>query len=183
MKDRFKYIKTGRLLIRTLVRDDAAAFYSYRSLPEVALYQSWWPSELREIEAFLIKNETVRPGQTGAWLQLAVCLEDGRLIGDIGLHFLENDQLEIGYTLSPVYQGFGYASEAVRAVLEYAFADLSIHRVTAWVDPDNGKSVKLLVRMGFRKEAHFIKSYFADDGWRDECVYAMLDEEWPNSCP
>jgi len=179
----FECIQTGRLLIRTLDRDDAAAFFSYRSLPEVTRYQSWKPAGFREIVEFLIKNETVRPGQTGSWLQLAICLEDGRLIGDIGMHFLENDQMEIGYTLSPAHQGAGYASEAVRAVLDYAFSGLCMHRVTAWVDPGNGKSVNLLLRLGFRKEGYFIKSYFTNDGWRDECVYAMLEEEWPVACP
>ena len=118
------------------------------------------------------------PNTDNTWLQLAVCLKEGQLIGDVGIHFLEDEQMEIGYTLSPDYQGRGYAIEAVQAVVEYLFSALKKHRVTASVDPDNGPSIKLLEKMGFRKEAHFIKSFRMNGQWFDDYVYAMLEEEW-----
>jgi RimJ/RimL family protein N-acetyltransferase len=110
---------------------------------------------------------------------LAVCLKAGQLIGDIRIYFLDGDfQVEIGYTISLDYQGNGYAVEAVKAVIEYLFSDLMKHRVTASVDPDNKKSIRLLEKIGFRKEAHFIKSFRMYDIWYDDCVYAILTDEW-----
>jgi RimJ/RimL family protein N-acetyltransferase len=100
------------------------------------------------------------------------------MIGDLGLHFVGGDQAEIGYTLSPQHQGHGYAFEAVTAALEYLFTTLEKHRVIARVDPENRRSVRLLERIGMRREAHHISAYPTEDGWSDECVYAMLRQEW-----
>lgn len=177
--NKFYFIETDRLLIRILEMKDKNDFFKYRSMPEIYQYQAWRPKDIDEVEAFINKNISVCPNTRNTWLQLAVCLREGQLIGDIGIHFTEDDyQLEIGYTVSPEYQGNGYAVEAVKAVINYAFTKLKEHRITASVDPDNLKSIKLLDKIGFRKEAHFIKSFRIDNQWYDDCVYAILAEEW-----
>lgn len=175
----FEQISTDRLQIRTLDMQDKEAFFNYRGMPEVYKYQSWKPEKIGEVEEFITANMAVVPDSGDCWLQLAVCLTDGQLIGDIGVHYMEDGyQMELGYTLAPAFQGKGYASEAVRAVIHYLFTGLGKHRITASVDPDNKKSIKLLENLGFRKEAHFIKSYRMNDAWYDDCVYAVLAEEW-----
>ncbi len=171
-------IYTDRLLIRSIEMKDMEDFFQYRSNPQVYKYQTWRPKDLGEIKEFIIKNAQVCPNTVNAWLQMAVCLKEGRMIGDIGIHFVDDDQIEIGYTLSPDQQGSGYALEAVKAVINYAFSEWKKHRITASVDPDNTQSIKLLEKLGFRKEAHFIKSFFMDNKWCDDYVYAMLEEEW-----
>ncbi len=177
--DTFNSIETDRLLIRILNMKDKNDFFQYRSMPEIYQYQAWRPKGIEEIEEFINKNISICPNTRNTWLQLAVCLKEGKMIGDIGIHFLDdNYQTEIGYTLSPEYQGNGYAVEAVKAVINYAFSVLKKHRITASVDPDNFKSIKLLQKIGFRKEAHFIKSFRLDNRWYDDCIYAILAEEW-----
>ncbi|NYB75233.1 GNAT family N-acetyltransferase [Sedimentibacter hydroxybenzoicus DSM 7310] len=172
-------IETGRLLVRTLSMKDKEAFYKYRSMPEVYKYQSMRPKNISEIEEFIKKNANAHLNMPDTWLQLAVCLKEGQMIGDIGIHFIDDKyQIEIGYTLSPEYQGMGFAAEAVKAIIDYAFNELKKYRIIASVDPDNLSSVKLLERIGFRKEAHFIKSYRMNDKWYDDCVYAILKDEW-----
>lgn len=175
---KFEIIRTDRLLIRTLEMKDKEDFFKYRSMPEIHKYQSWRPKNISEIEEFIIKNIAVCVNTANSWLQLAVCLNEGQMIGDVGIHFLDDDQVEIGYTLSPEYQGNGYAQEAVKAVVNYAFINLKKHRITASADPDNIKSIKLLEKIGFRKEAHFIKSFHMNDQWYDDCIYALLEYEW-----
>lgn len=171
-------IKTERLFLRILDRKDKEAFYQYRSLPEVYKYQFWRPANINDAEKFIYKNSATVPNTVDTWLQVAICLNEGSLIGDIGIHFLDEDQIEIGYTLSPDYQGYGYAVEAVKGIITYAFSIWNKHRITASVDPDNIASIKLLEKIGFRKEAHFIKSLRIDDYWYDDCIYSMLEEEW-----
>ena len=177
--NKFNCIKTNRLVIRMLEMKDKDAFFKYRILPEVYKYQSWIPKDIREIEHFIEKNNLIYLNTANTWMQLAVCLQDDKIIGDIGIHFLEDGyQVEIGYTIAPDYQGKGYAYEAVTAVIGYIFSVLAKHRITASVDPDNTNSIKLLEKLGFRKEAHFLKSFRMNDKWYDDCVYAMLSEEW-----
>lgn len=173
-------IETRRLLLRPLFLADAEEFFAYRSLPEVGLFQSWQPETIEEVQAFLTKSESVAPDTPDSWYQLAICLPDGRLIGDIGIHTLDHDQLELGYTLSPSFQGMGYATEAVHAIIREAFTVWNTHRIAASVDPDNRASIRLLERLGFRREAHLIKSYWTGDRWADDCIYAMLREEYRN---
>nr|WP_314463147.1 GNAT family protein [uncultured Clostridium sp.] len=171
-------IKTGRLLIRILDMNDKESFFKYRSLPEIFQFQSWKPKSIYEIEEFIMKNISGISNKVGSWLQLAICIENGQMIGDIGVHFFDDYQIEIGYTLSPEYQGRGYAVEAVNGIVNYIFTTLKKHRITASVDPDNLASIKLLEKIGFRKEAHFIKSFYMDNRWYDDCIYSILEDEW-----
>jgi RimJ/RimL family protein N-acetyltransferase len=175
----FEPILTERLAIRGLDMADAEDFSGYRSLPEVYEFQSFRPKDEGQVTEFLCGLAEL-PDIRNSWFQLAVCLKgDGVLIGDIGIHFLEDDaQAEIGYTISPDYQGQGYGTEAVSAVISYLFTGLRKHRIIASVDPRNTRSVKLLDRLGMRREAHFVKSIVIDGKWCDDCVYALLREEW-----
>src|SRR5690242_5787668 len=107
-------LATERLTLRRFRADDAAAFAAYRSVPEVARYQSWEaPVSIEEATARVQEFAAGDPSAPG-WFQYAIDL-DGVLIGDIGLKLHENlMQAEIGFTLAPQYQGQGYATEAVR---------------------------------------------------------------------
>lgn len=177
----FEPLATKRLVIRGLEPGDAEAFFAYKSRKECVEYQFWRPETIGEIEEFIDGMRSVVPDTPGSWLQLAVCLKDGNtMIGDVGLHFSADDesQAEIGYTLSPDHQHRGYATEAVNAVLDYLFMALGKHRVTASVDPRNTPSRAVLERLGFRQEAHFRKSVLMDGEWCDDCVYAMLQDEF-----
>ena len=175
----FATITTDRLLLRKLEIYDREDFFRYRSLPEVYEYQSFIPNNIKEIDDFINHNAS-NPNIPNTWFQLAIVMRNrDMLIGDIGIHFLEdNYQVEVGYTLAPSYQGQGYAIESLKAVINYLFFDLKKHRITASVDPNNAKSIRLLEKLGMRKEGHFIKSFRMGDMWLDDCVYAILEDEW-----
>ncbi|PKN97229.1 MAG: GNAT family N-acetyltransferase [Chloroflexi bacterium HGW-Chloroflexi-4] len=175
----FEIINTDRLFIKTLSLQDKEAFLAYRSNDTVYKFQSWNPPSLQEVEYFIHQNLMVIPNTPNTWLQLGVYLHNSQLIGDIGLHFLEDGaQVEIGYTLAPEYQGQGCAFEAVNAILGYLFGQLGKHRVTASVDPDNVRSSRLLEKLGFRREGHFLQSVLIRGNWCDDVIYAMLEQEW-----
>ncbi len=172
-------LTTARLLIRLLAQADAPALLAYHILPEVSKYQGWRPQSLVDAQDFIRECTQNPPDTPHTWLQFGMFLMDGVLIGDVGIHFTHDlRQPEIGITLAPAYEGQGYAAEASQAVLDYLFGTLKKHRVTASVDPRNRRSISLLERLGFRKEAHFVKSYWMDQDWCDDCIYAMLAEEW-----
>lgn len=105
---------------------------------------------------------------------------ENRLIGDMGIIFTghEKMQTEIGCTLNKDFQAKGYATEALAAMVNYLFVSLKKHRVVASVDPRNKPSIRLIERLGFRKEAHFKKSYFLRGEWVDDIIYALLDKDW-----
>ncbi len=122
-----------------------------------------------------------KPGIPGTWFQIAIEMKDTKvLIGDCAIHTLPQDanQAEIGFTLNPMYQNKGFAAEAVRYLLEYIFNVLDMHRVIAVTDVRNKNSIKLLEKLGFRREGHFIKNAWNKGEYTDEFLFAMLKEEW-----
>jgi RimJ/RimL family protein N-acetyltransferase len=79
-----------------------------------------------------------------------------------------SDDVQLSYELSPECWGRGYATEAGRAVLEYAFGRLKLDRVVAFARPDDTKSVRVIEKLGF----------FADglctDGAGNVCSFHVL---------
>ena len=92
------------------------------------------------------------------------------------------DQAELGWALHPEESGKGYATEAVRAVLQVCFEDLGLRRVTASCFAANTASYRLMERVGMRREAHTVRSDLHPSGsWMDGYGYALLAEEWRSS--
>ena len=174
-------METDRLILRRIGPDDAKAVFGYRSNPQVSECQVWKPRTVDEVHKFLTELAAVNPDTPGTWLQLAIVTrEDGRLIGDCGIRFPDDDgyQVELGITLAPVRQGQGLASEALAGVLGYVFGTLRKHRAYASVDPRNESAISLMNRAGFRQEGIFRKSLLIDGEWVDDMIFAMLASEW-----
>jgi RimJ/RimL family protein N-acetyltransferase len=177
----FTTIETARLRLRRFGDADLPAFIAYRNDPDVARYQSWDGISEAEAVAFVREQQTAPAGEPGEGLQIAVERKDsGRLIGDCFFKVVEDDprQAEIGYTLAREAQGHGFATEAVAALLTWAFPTFDLHRVIAITDVKNTGSVALLERLGLRREAHFRENIWFKGAWGDEYLYAILRDEW-----
>ncbi|WP_377520341.1 GNAT family N-acetyltransferase [Priestia megaterium] len=175
------FTKTDRLVLRKFSVSDTKYFHSYRSNPTVAMFQSWEDYQYSEAESFVNDQIKNMPNQPGTWFQFAIALsEDDQLIGDCALHTPLNEPriVEIGFTLSPGYQGKGYASEAISGLLDYIFDSLGKHKVTAFSDVRNKKSIAVLERVNMRREGHLLQNYMSKGQWVDEYQYAILESEW-----
>lgn len=177
----FQPLVTARLILRRFDLADSAQLLAIRSDPEVARYQSWTTTDAAGIKALIESVQTSEPGTPGEWFQFAVTRrDDGSLVGDCGLHVLAEDArlAELGYTFGRSFQGHGYATEAVRAVLDYAFDTIRLHRIAAITDVRNRGSIRLLERLGFRREGHTLQAFWNRGAWVDEYLYALLRDEW-----
>jgi RimJ/RimL family protein N-acetyltransferase len=175
---------TTRLHIRPVNVEDNKSMFKYRSDPETNRYLSLNPETEADVSDF-ISRTSKEMNVPGTWFQFVLIdKESDLLIGDIGLHFLESDsdnkQIEIGYTLDKTFRGKGYATEALIVIIDYLVFNLNKHRIIASIDPTNSASIKLIERLGFRKEAHFVKSLFFHGDWVDDVIYAILATEWIN---
>ena len=174
-------IQTDRLDIRRLEPRDAAAVFQYRSDPEISRFQNWEPQSVGEVESFIAGLNEIGIDTPGRWYQLGLFeRESGELAGDCGVYVQEHDprQVEVGITLTARFQGRGFATEALSAVLGFLFSTLEKHRVFGSVDPRNGPSLALLERVGMRREAHFVESLWFKGAWADDVIYAMLRREY-----
>ncbi|MBX7235025.1 MAG: GNAT family N-acetyltransferase [Caldilineales bacterium] len=176
------WLETPRLRLRPFQDADLEAFLAYRNDPAVARYQGWeMPYTRAMAEDFIAVMKTRTPDLPGKWLQLAVeAKATGVLIGDVAFYLLEGDlrQAEIGFTLATAYQRQGYATEAVRRLLAHLFEEKGLHRVRANCDDRNLASVRLMERLGMRREAHYIENFWDGEGWAGEYWYALLRREW-----
>lgn len=179
----FQQLVTERLILRRFAMSDLSDLLGLRSDPELLRYQSWEAQDEAAIRSFLTAMAMATLGEPGKWFQFAVTLRtNGELIGDCGLHLLAEDprQGEIGYTFARAYQGQGFAQEAVDALLTYIFNQLDLHRIAAITDMRNMASIKLLERLGFRREGLTRQAFWNKGEWVDEYIYATLRSEWQN---
>jgi aminoglycoside 6'-N-acetyltransferase len=146
-------IETERLVLRRSVAGDAPAIAAYRSDPRVHRYQGWArtdPDGVREeIEAMAARA----PGDEGGWVQFTV--EEratGSLVGDVGLSPAEGEPgvIKVGYTMDPAFQGRGYATEAVTALVALAFDGLAAQVVRAYASAENVASIRVAEKVGMR---------------------------------
>lgn len=96
-------------------------------------------------------------------------------LGDIGLQISAKyrEEADIGYTVIPQAQGKGIASEALRAVCDYAFKQTGVKAINAYVLADNAGSVRVLEKMGFVRTQVLEKAYEIDGVRYDDWVYRL----------
>ena len=172
-------LSTERLWFDGLRESDAKVLFDYRVDPQVSRYQGWRPATLDEAKSFIRNQSGLARPTPGVWFQRAIRrIDDGSLIGDLGLLLSDDRQAEFGITLAPSAQGQGYAREALGGLFRALFGRLDIHRVHASVDPRNVPCMALLQAAGMRQEAHFRESLWFRGEWVDDVIFAMLAHEW-----
>jgi RimJ/RimL family protein N-acetyltransferase len=178
----FTELVSDRIALRRFVPADLTVFVRYRSDPEVARYQTWdAPYPRSSGERFISEQAEQHPDTAAEWFQYAMVLRStNELIGDCASGTDANDPriAEIGFTVRPEFQGHGYATEGAGALIGYLFGERGKHRLTARCDARNDASVRVLERLGMRREGHLRESTWVKGEWTDDLLYAMLDYEW-----
>lgn len=150
-------VVTERLRLRRSVPEDAETISAYRSDPQVHRYQGWDRTDPAGVRAEIRRMSERSAGESG-WVQFSVEeRESGRLVGDIGLSPVEGEPgvIKIGYTIAPAYQGRGYATEAVRALVDYVFGTLGADVVRAYASAENLPSIRVAEKVGLRLVERF----------------------------
>lgn len=101
-----------------------------------------------------------------------------RIIGTVGLTEIERGPLQsclLGYGLDEAEQGQGVMTEAVAAVIDFAFDTLGLHRIRATYDPRNERSAAVLRRLGFEIEGHAREYLFVNGAWQDHVLAALIN--------
>lgn len=96
-------------------------------------------------------------------------------LGDIGLQIshLYPQEADLGYAVMPQAQGKGIASEAVRAVCQYAFEHAGVTAINAYALADNKGSIRVLEKTGFVRTQVLEKAYEIDGIAYDDWVYRL----------
>lgn len=166
------------LELRHFTPADLAIFTRYRQNPDVARYQSWESFSHEQARAMYQHMQILPFGTPDNWYQVAIEHAEFGMVGDFGLHFVDDEQVEIGVTIDPTWQGKGIGKTALKLLLSYLFDTLDKHRVYAVTDIRNDASNHLFSSANFRREGEFLENCFLKGEWCSEYLYAMLQSEW-----
>lgn len=118
--------------------------------------------------------------ETGESVHFAIRLKPkNELIGAISLIIDKGfNRGELGYWIGKAYWNRGYCTEAARAVLEYGFDQLLLHKITSSHFARNPYSGKVLCKIGMRKEGFLKKHVVKGNNYENLIVYGILRKEW-----
>lgn len=141
-----------QIIIRPIEEADIAVWYGYLSLPEVFTHTSWNLNS-----ADLLRHYVRNSDSQTASSKLRFALADrgsNALVGTMGFHTVqpENQSAELTYDLSPSTWGRGVASGLATDLVIWAHEHVGLVRVQATVLESNERSMRVLERIGFRRE-------------------------------
>jgi len=134
------------------------------------------PYTSREYDAWLPRATSAA---SRTWL--IVRRTDRAILGSIELSQIVRGRFQsayLGYQIGAPYAGQGYMSEALPLALVQAFRRLKLHRVEANVQSGNRPSLRVIRRLGFRREGYSPRYLKIGGRWRDHERWALLAEEW-----
>jgi ribosomal-protein-alanine N-acetyltransferase len=178
----FPELRTARLRLREITMEDADWFLAHFSTAEIVHGQGFpapdgIESAREELARYIVELFAQREG-----LRWGISLRDGdALIGSAGFYDWDREvgSAELGYDLAPALWGRGIMTEALRAILEYAFTTMGLNRVQVLVMPRNERSLRLAGRLGFVREG-VLRDHGMDETGAvcDDVVLSLLRRDW-----
>ena len=172
-------IVTERLVIRRFRYDDIRDVLGFASQPSVAKVTSNRIQATEEgVRRYIKLQNSYQPFERDKVFELAIERKaDGRVIGLLGLICQDYGQGEMGWALGVEHRGQGYATEAARALMDYGFHSLGLHRIHADTSTDNCAAWRVMERLGMRCEGLLRGAVYEEGKWVDRYIYGMLADE------
>ncbi len=174
-------LETTQLILRDCVEADWRSVQEYRVEDGYLRYHPEETSSNERAREFVQMVMGWAAEQPRQKYQLAITrASDGVLIGSCGVRISspEDREAEFGCELDPREWGKGLGAEASRAIIDYGFRALGMHRIWAHTIGDNLAAVKLAERMGMRQEGRLRERQFFKNRWWDRVIYAVLEQDW-----
>jgi RimJ/RimL family protein N-acetyltransferase len=176
-------LRTARLRLRPFNAADADALFALHSSASVLRYWDAPPwSERARAERFIAACREMADEGSGSRLAIER-VSDGAFIGWCSLTRWNPDyrSASLGYCLHDAAWGYGYATEAASALLEWAFDTLDLNRVQAETDTRNAASARVLEKLGFVREGTLREDCVVNGEVSDSWVYGLIRREWRQS--
>jgi len=174
-----KTIKTDRLTLRKFIISDAETmFRNWANDNEVTRYMRWATHKDVDTSRAIMQEwvDSYKEDNSYHW---GICLKDNELIGSIGAFVNEIDySANVGYCLGRKWWGKGYASEALRALIDYMFTNTDIERLEAYHAVENAASGKVMLNAGMVHEGFARHKFKSREGFHDSDMYGIIREMW-----
>jgi RimJ/RimL family protein N-acetyltransferase len=172
-------ITTERLVLRRYTQHDAQDVLEFASQPSVAGATPEIEATEEGIRRYIDLQNSYQPFEKGKAFDLAIERKrDGKVMGLLTLICREHRQGSIGWALGTEYRRQGYATEAAKALMSYAFRSLGLHRIQADTNSGNSDSWGVMERLGMRREGQLREAVHREGKWLDRHIYGILSHEW-----
>ena len=184
----FEY-RTERLLLKMIKPEQADQVLDFY-LRDKKLFEQFEPARMENFYTFKFQKKVLsfegKMTAQGSLYRYYVYEKHnpGRIIGTVCIHHINRgffSSCEIGYKFSSAYHHMGYATETIKLIIETIFGELKLHRIVAWVLPDNMPSIRLLGRLGFQFEGICRDYLFLQGAWRDHAQYSLLSDDYSSA--
>ena len=173
-------LSTDRLIMRKILRHDAADMYEYSRLDEVTEFLLWepHPDKFHTARYLSYLQSRYRSGDFYDWA--VVFKENDKMIGTCGFTRFnhEANSGEVGYVLNPDYWGKGIAPEAVKRVMRFGFYEIGLHRIEAKYMVGNERSCRVMQKLGMTPEGIARDSMFVKGKYVSVGTCAILRDEF-----
>ncbi|MGB4661674.1 MAG: GNAT family N-acetyltransferase [Mobilitalea sp.] len=174
-------IETERLLLRRFTRKDAAdVFNNWAGDIEICRYMRWAPHRNIE-ETRKVIQSWIDSYYKNNFYQWAITLK-GKTepIGAIGLFIVNENDLcgDVGYCISKEYWGQGITTDALKAVISFAFDRMNFNRIETYHSIHNPASGRVMQKAGMVFEGMAKQKYRSISGFEDSNMYAMIREDY-----
>jgi ribosomal-protein-alanine N-acetyltransferase len=174
-------LESARLCLKTPCLEDFTEWSLVRGKNQNHLtpFEPEWPEDCLTRDFFirrLERQEEERNAGRGAYF-LVHHSNDNAIIGGININNITFGAARhgtLGYWIDKNYEGQGYMREALQVIIDYAFQTLMLRRLNAASLPDNNRSIKLLLSLGFEEEG-YAKKYLQINGvWQDHKLFGLV---------
>lgn len=172
---------TSEISLRTWTLANAAELFALvqANRAELSTWLPWVPAIQTEQNSANFIQKAIEETANDVGLELGIFFQN-TLVGCIGLHELnrEHQKTSIGYWLGSAFQGKGFMTAAVQALIEFSFTSLKFNRIEIRAATGNEKSRAIPVRLGFTQEGILREAERVGDTYFDDVVYSLLLREW-----
>lgn len=176
-------IETNRLILRKMMVLDYENMYEYACRTDVTKYLTWSPHQNSDYTREYLEYISTKYS-LGEFYDWAVINKyDQKMIGTCGFTRFDfhSNNAEIGYVLNPQYWNQGYATEAVRAVIDFGFRKIGLSRIEAKYIEGNDASKRVMERVGMTYEGTMRSALLVKDEYKNIGICSILLNEYKNT--
>ncbi len=176
----FPELETERLILRQVMKKDADQLYEMLSEPEVAKYDYFYPVTSKAEALIFVERFTKELEEKEEITWGVILKETNQFIGTCCLGEFNQGarRAEIGYDLTQKQWGKGYATEAVKAVIDFGFNRMNLNRIEATITPGNDASVQVLKKLNFTREGIVRERDLIKGQLEDGIIMSLLRREY-----
>jgi RimJ/RimL family protein N-acetyltransferase len=180
--DKFPELNTDRLVLKEVSFKDIPKIIEYAGNKKVADTTLNIPHPYEEKDAIFWINTAMQGFRNKTQFTFGIRLEStSDFIGGIGLKVNSRfNHAEVGYWIAETFWNKGYATEAVKAILQFGFQDLNLHKIYAKHLLENPASGKVMIKNGMIKEGELKDHTKKGDSYRSLIQYRLTQIEFKN---